>query len=123
MKTVILAAVALASIAASLPAAALAQAAQPPASPSPAAPNGISAQLDRLSSRVDRYLAQGQLSQKDAHQAHLEINRIQDEASADREQHGGHLTVADHFDLQAEIDHLNAELHRERTGAAGTPVQ
>lgn len=103
--------VAAASLAASLPGLAAAQTgplqlpnARPPAL-------GANEQLDALNARIDRELAAGRLSPADATEAHRQVNRIEDETSADREAHGGRLTDTDRFALQGEIDHLRDELH------------
>jgi len=89
---------------------------------------GIAVQLDALSSRIHRYIAQGRLSPVDVDQARRELHRIQGEFTDDRERNGGRLEVADRFELQSQIDRLRRSLTRERTdapaataGAAGAP--
>ena len=114
-----LGAAAAAIIAASLPA--LAQAQDMPLSSADNPPAGIHEQLDHLAVRIDRGLSTGGLSQAEADRAHREINRIEDQASADRERDGGRLTDADRFDLQAQINHLAEAIRWERAdGAAAT---
>jgi len=116
MKKALLAALAVAG-AASVQVSASAQNA-PTVSHVPSARNGLSEQLDRLSARIDRRLARGQISQRNADKTHREINDLQAEASDDRLQNGGQLKVADRFGLQARITQLKEEIDRDRTTGA-----
>jgi len=75
----------------------------------------------RLSARIDRRLARGQLSRFDADKAHREINDLQAEASDDRLQNGGRLKEADRFGLKARITRLKEAIDKERTSGASAP--
>jgi hypothetical protein len=110
------------SIAASLPGLGLAQGSRLDLSERPSALHRIIEQLDRLGGRIDREVAQGRLARPDADRARREINSIQDQMNADREEHGGRVTVADRFDLQARIDRLKENLRQERINAAKPPA-
>ncbi|HEY2658511.1 MAG TPA: hypothetical protein VGI79_02235 [Caulobacteraceae bacterium] len=92
-----------------------------PAAESHVPPNGVRDQLDQLSARIDRDLAQGRLSQKQAEQARRQVNDIAAQASTLRERHGGTLTVADHFAIHAQIERLDNQIHGERGDAAAPP--
>jgi len=83
--------------------------------PSAAVRPSITTQLSQLGDRIDRYVAEGRLSSADADHARRELNRIQDQASADRERNGGHMALADRFELHAQIDRLREEIRQERT--------
>ena len=102
------------SIAASLPSLGLAQGSRLDLSAKPSALHRIIEQLDRLNSGIDREVAQGRLARPDADRAHREISGIQAQMTADREEHGGRVTVADRFDLQARINRLRENLRQER---------
>jgi hypothetical protein len=102
-------------LAAVLPSLALSQN-SPLALPNGRAPRpGANEQLDQLSARVDRDLAEGRISPAQATEDHRRINAIEDEVSADREEHGGRLTDSDRFDIEAQIERLRDSLRRERT--------
>jgi hypothetical protein len=117
MHKALLIAAAVAGLALSAPALAQAPAPALQLPNQPAVRPGLTQQLDDLSARIDRDLAQGRISQADAIRDHREVNRIQDLAAADREANAGHLTEAEHFDLQAQIDQLGHEIHQQHTGA------
>jgi hypothetical protein len=117
MRNAFLAALGAASLCASLSGPAIAQAPIVHLPDRAAMRPGVVAQLDELSSRVDRYVAQGRLSAADADHARREINRIQGEVSDARERNGGRFETADRFELQSQIDKLRREIHRERTSA------
>ncbi len=119
MKKALLAALAAAG-AASVQVSASAQTA-PTVAHHPSARNGLNEQLDQLSARIDRRLARGQLSQRDADKTHREINDLQAEASDDRLQNGGKLKEADRFGLQERIIQLKEEIDRRTTGASAPP--
>ncbi len=109
-------------IAASLPSLGWAQGLRLDLTERPFAFHRIDEQLDRLSSRIDRDMAQGQRARADTEQAHREINGLQDQLNADREEHGGRITVPDRFDLQARIDRLKESLRIERVNVENPPA-
>ncbi len=119
MKTAFLAAVAAAGLYASFPGPAPAQAPIVHLPDRAVTRPGVVAQLDELSSRIDRYVAQGRLSPADADHARRELNRIQGEVTDARERSGGRFEVADRFELQSQVDKLRREIHRKRTNVAG----
>ena len=121
MKKAVLAAVAAANIAAWLPALGFAQTTTPPSPHSTINGHNIGSQLDQLGARIDRYLARGQISKAEAAEAHRELNALQDQASADREENGGQLPIAERFAMQGKIDDLNRDLRRERAARGGVP--
>jgi hypothetical protein len=121
MTNAALALVVAAAVAASLAAPALAQ------TPSPAVPSGsasrlgVNGQLDDLNRRIDRASALGRISQDQAVEDHRQVNSLQDEASADREQHGGKLIDAERFELQAKIDRLRQAVQQQRSENPSAP--
>lgn len=109
-------------IAAAAPGLGLAQVARLDLTERPPAFHLIDERLDRLSSRIDRQMTHGWLARTATEQAHREINGMKDQLNADREQHGGRITVPDRFYLQARIDRLEESLRIERVNVANPRV-
>jgi hypothetical protein len=122
MKKAALAAVAAASLAAWLPSSGAAQTLSPSTQYGAIAESGITAQLSQLSARIDRYLAHGQLSQAEAVDAHRDVNAIEDQANAYREDNGGKLSDTERIEMQKDIDNLNADIRRERDAHGTAPA-
>jgi hypothetical protein len=109
MKTVVLALIAAVACASA------AVGAQPnqPTIDHPSARNLLDEQLSEVSARIGHRLADGRLTQRQAHEAQLVINDIQSEAADKRLQDGGQLTEQDRFGLQERIRQLIDQIDRE----------
>ena len=104
-------------LAASAPGAAAAQNAPLDLSSSPSAGmsgrTSISDRVRALNAKVTAELGSRQISPTNAVVIQRELNGIQGQLSADQEKDGGHLTVADHLDLQAQVDKISDEIRKD----------
>jgi hypothetical protein len=87
----------------------------------PPAEISLDDQARTLGANVTTEIRANRISPGNANLVQRELNGVQSQIAADRDRHGGRLTVAERIDLQGQIDKIADEIRKD-TGIAGSPA-